>query len=161
MADNEGKSAHESLLSPALLEALLISIAPTLPEKNRAEALREKVLTQAGVQQDAPVFRTIRAAQGTWSSLAPLADIKLLHEDATGCSFLLRLQPGARLPPHDHPDNEVCLILEGSGYIGGIYLQAGDFHLASKGLTHSETYSETGALLFVHTSSKEYLTGNV
>lgn len=159
MSNHEGKSAHDTLLSPALLEALLLSVAPALPDKNRAAALREKTLSQAGAQPGAPVFYTQRATQDTWQSLAPLVDIKLLHEDDSGCSFILRLQPGARLPPHDHPGNEICLVLEGEGYIGDIYLRAGDFHLATKGLTHGETYTDLGALLFIHTASKEYRAG--
>lgn len=159
MNKNEKNSAGDTLLSPALLEALLLAVPPLDPPPGRAEALRAKVLAQAAPQPAPRDLITLRAEQGQWHALAPLAEMKLLHQDETGRSFLLRLHPGARLPPHEHAENEECLVLEGEGYIGDIFLRAGDFHLAPKGVAHGETYTETGALLYIRTAAVAYRAG--
>ena len=160
MNENKKNSAGDALLSPALLETLLLAVPPIDPPPARAAALRAKVLAQAAAPRPAARdLLTLRAEQGEWRALAPLAEMKLLHQDETGRSFLLRLHPGARLPPHAHAENEECLVLEGEGYIGDIFLRAGDFHLAPKGVAHGETYTETGALLYIRTAAVAYRAG--
>ena len=145
--------SKDSLLTTEIEQALLLSLTPLMPTSARIDSLRTQVLTQPGLQPAAPGFHTVRATQGTWQTIAPLVEIKLLHEDAQGSSLLMRLQAGARLPPHQHAANEECLMLEGEGTIGDIHLCAGDFHLAHKGQLHGETYTTTGALLFIRTAA--------
>ena len=145
--------SKDSLLTTEIEQALLLSLTPLMPTSARIDPLRSRVLTQPGLPPAAPGFHTVRATQGTWQTIAPLVEIKLLHEDAQGSSLLMRLQAGARLPPHQHAANEECLMLEGEGTIGDIHLRAGDFHLAHKGQLHGETYSATGALLFIRTAA--------
>lgn len=139
------QSAQESMLPDAITEALLLSVSPVMPETDRRDALRAKVLVVArDAKPAAAQLQTIRADAGTWQNIAPLVDMKLLYDDGNSRSFLIRLQAGARLPPHDHPADEECMVLEGEGYIGGVFLRAGDYHLAPKGVRHGETYTATG-----------------
>lgn len=158
MKQNSKKTVNESCLPPALTEALLLSVAPLLPQTDRANALRARVLAQTS-QSDVAQLQTIRADEGSWRSVAPLVDMKVLYDDGHSHSFLLRLQPGARLPAHGHAADEECFVLEGEGSIGDIFLRAGDFHLAPKGLRHGETFTATGALLFIRTAAPAYQAG--
>lgn len=158
MKTKNKKPMQAPLLPPALTEALLLAVAPVLPHASRASALRAKVLAQAG-QHDAARLQTIRADEGAWHSIAPLVDMKLLYDDGVSRSILIRLQAGARLPPHDHAADEECIVLEGEGSIGDVFLRAGDYHLAPKGIRHGETYTATGALLFIRTAAPAYRAG--
>lgn len=158
MKESKKHLVRKSMLPPALTEALLLGVAPAMPATDRAQTLRAKVL--AAVQQSAiGQLRTVRAQEGTWQPIAPLVDMKLLHDDGVSRSVLIRLQAGGRLPPHDHLGDEECIVLEGEGYIGDIFLRAGDFHLAPKGMRHGETYTATGALLFIRSAASDYRAG--
>ncbi|MEK6664163.1 MAG: cupin domain-containing protein [Pseudomonadota bacterium] len=158
MKENKKKLAGESVLPLALTEALLLGAAPTMPPRDRAQALRAKVLAAAR-QTDVGQLHTVRAQEGAWHPIAPLVDMKLLHDDGVSRSVLIRLQAGARLPPHDHAADEECIVLEGEGSIGDIFLRAGDYHLAPKGMRHGETYTATGALLFIRSTALDYRAG--
>lgn len=154
------KTGHAPLLPQALSEALLCAIAPTLPEESRARALRAKVLALASSTQPSPAqLQTIHADEGNWKTIAPLVEMKMLYDVGSSRSFLIRLQAGGRLPPHDHPADEECIVLAGEGMIGDILLRAGDYHLAPKGARHGETYTATGALLFIRTAAADYRAG--
>ena len=132
---------------------LLTSVSPVMPEKTRADSLRKQVLSQINPADQAGLgLLTVRAEEGKWVNIGPKVDMKVLQDDGENRSLLFRLHPGARLPGHTHPADEVCIMLEGEGYIGGTFLRAGDYHFAPQGLPHRESYSETGAVLFIRTS---------
>jgi quercetin dioxygenase-like cupin family protein len=77
-------------------------------------------------------------------------DMKILYKDSRATSFLLRLQPGARLPSYVHAADEECLVLEGELWLAeGVRLKAGDYHFAPKGLPHGVAESPSGALVFL------------
>ena len=157
MKQNNKKRVNEPLLPHGLTEALLLAVAPRLPPADRATALRARVLalpSEPGAQ-----LQTVHAHEGLWQNIAPLVDMKLLHDDGLSRSILLRLQPGGRLPAHGHAADEECIVLEGEGSIGDIFLRAGDYHLAPKGMRHGETFTATGALLFIRTAAPAYQAG--
>lgn len=64
-------------------------------------------------------------------------------------SFLLRMAPGAVIPPHEHILDEECFMLEGEFMIGDVYLSQGDYHLARKGSKHGIASTQTGGLAFL------------
>ena len=51
----------------------------------------------------------------------PGCTLKILgrNEETGTCGVLLKMEPGAELPPHDHPSIEQCLCLEGEIEIEG------------------------------------------
>jgi quercetin dioxygenase-like cupin family protein len=59
------------------------------------------------------------------------------------------MEPGAVLPPHEHPADEECLVLEGEIEFGEIVARAGDYHMAPEGVPHGHTRSPKGGLMFV------------
>jgi anti-sigma factor ChrR (cupin superfamily) len=93
---------------------------------------------------------TVRAAEGQWERLARGIERKVLHSSSDGhITYLVRGQPGARLPGHDHSDDEEIFVLEGELTIGSVTLRAGDFHRARRGFSHPTATSATGCLLLV------------
>ena len=144
------------MIDERLAEALLEAQAPVWPAPERAAALRKRVLDlvqqkslQAGVRDRPAEHRTIRSDEGGWKVLMPGLSMKLLREDETTRSYLLRLAPGARLPAHGHTCDEECMVLEGEVWLGDVHASAGDYHLARRGLPHGELHTETGCLLFL------------
>jgi anti-sigma factor ChrR (cupin superfamily) len=93
---------------------------------------------------------TVRAAEGEWQRLSRGIERKVLHSSPDGrITYLVRGQPGARLPGHDHSDDEEIFVLEGELTIGTVTLRAGDFHRARRGFPHPTATSATGCLLLV------------
>jgi quercetin dioxygenase-like cupin family protein len=134
---------------PADLEkALLAAIRAEAVEPERAAGLKARILDRVRRESGAGTI-TLRAHEGEWIALGPKVEMKLLREDETSRSFLLRLHPGAVLPAHGHPMEEECLVLEGEVQLGNVIARAGDFHLAPKGVPHRVVRSEKGALLFL------------
>ncbi len=135
-----------TVLSEATIAALCEAAAAAEPAPDRAAALRARVLGRAA----APGFVTVPASDEGWVEVLPKVRAKLLHTDGIAQSYLVRLEPGARAPAHDHPAGEECVVLEGEvRYVGGSTLRAGDYEVAQKGAHHTELVSDTGALVFL------------
>lgn len=93
---------------------------------------------------------TIDAHDGDWQPFLDGVRIKVLREQAGVLSYLLQLQPGATLPPHRHPQDEECLVLEGRLQVGrSIELGPGGYHLAHQGALHATISTPTGATIFL------------
>ena len=60
---------------------------------------------------------------------------------------ILRFEPGARLPLHEHECPEFIYVLEGELIVAGRRLSAGWASVASVGSVHSDVHSETGCVL--------------
>jgi quercetin dioxygenase-like cupin family protein len=66
--------------------------------------------------------------------------VKPLRIDpATGRAptFLLRFEPGAKYPYHDHPAGEELFVLSGSCVIEGVTLEEGDYLYTPPGSKHA------------------------
>ncbi len=61
-------------------------------------------------------------------------------------SFLLKFEPGASYPYHNHPGGEELFVQQGSCIIEGTTLSAGDYLYTPPGFKHS-VKSETGCML--------------
>jgi anti-sigma factor ChrR (cupin superfamily) len=113
--------------------------------------VRSRVFEEIGERSTRPHL-TVRARSGQWESLAPGVVRKVLWRSGEACSSMIRLQPGTSFPPHDHPIDEECVILEGSLRIGHhLLLLPGDFHVGIQGEVHDTVSTETGALCFLRT----------
>src|SRR5919198_1410387 len=76
--------------------------------------------------QDLPGTLTVRGIQGHWVRLARGLERKILHGTPDGrVTSLIRGQPGARLPGHEHDEDEEIYVLEGELTIGTLTLRAG------------------------------------
>ncbi len=135
-------------VTPEAEQALFDALKPAPMPAARAAALRLRLLSRIGAG-GAPQLDTIHATDGKWRPFLPKVAIKVLRRAAGIQTYLLRLEPGAVLLPHRHPDDEECIVLEGSVRIGEIVACKGDYHLAPKGVEHGAIVSERGALLFL------------
>jgi anti-sigma factor ChrR (cupin superfamily) len=133
-------------LPPELGARIAQALAPIAPAPARFAAMRGKVLERV---RNAERFVTVRKRDGEWVALAPDIAMKALHDDAAMRSFLLRLAPGACLPAHEHPQAELCVVLEGDCTLGELELGAGDFHRAAAGTRHGDVRSRAGCVLFI------------
>jgi hypothetical protein len=142
---------NTKLLDASLSNALLQAQAPTLPPPERARALRDRVLGRVHASRPGNPLQhlTVHAAEGIWVPLLPGISMKLLREDATTRSYLLRMAPGARVSGHDHIHEEECMVLQGDVWLGDIHAHAGAYHLARSGVPHGVVHSDGGCLLFL------------
>ncbi|MGQ0656522.1 MAG: cupin domain-containing protein [Chromatiales bacterium] len=151
--------AENDVLPDDIIYALSAAVAAVEPNPGQARALRarlEEGMENSGKDEQSSYF-TLAAGAGEWVNLTPLVSMKILHRDAQGVSFFLRLQPGAELPPHIHFADEECLVLEGELRLGeGVLLRAGDYHFAPKGLPHATARSARGATLFLRSAKPAY-----
>lgn len=93
---------------------------------------------------------TLGPGDGDWQPFLPGVEIKVLHHREQTLSYLLRLAPGASLPPHRHPQDEECVVLEGRLQIGShTRIDAGGYHLAHRGALHATVRTDTGATIFL------------
>ncbi len=111
-----------------------------------------------------PVFSTdildhvVRKDQKAWQPLVEKGvhyegvSVISLHYDADkgrSTTILLKFEPGASYPYHDHPAGEEIYVLQGEATLEGVTVSAGDYLYTPPGFRHSVT-SRTGCtMLFV------------
>jgi quercetin dioxygenase-like cupin family protein len=72
-------------------------------------------------------------------------------------TFLLKFEPGASYPNHNHPAGEEVYVVEGEIRFGPDHLYAGDYLYTAPGATHA-AYSKSGCVaLFVVPEEVEIL----
>lgn len=114
----------------------------------RARAIRRRLIERVA-DADA-THLTVGAGEGVWQPFLDGVAIKVLRDHDSALSYLLRLEPGATLPPHRHPQDEECVVLQGRLRVGSrIELGPGGYHLAHGGALHATISTETGATLFL------------
>ena len=78
--------------------------------------------------------------------------VKVLRfDDAAGRAptILLRFEPGATYPAHNHPGGEEIFVLEGDIKLGRDHLHAGDYLYTAPDNKHA-VWSETGCIVLVN-----------
>ena len=93
----------------------------------------------------------VRTGEQDWRALrTPGVSIKVLRADkGTGESTaLLRFEPGARFPAHNHPAGEELFVLEGDFRVGGERLGAGDYLYTPPDGKHAAS-TEGGCVILV------------
>lgn len=113
-----------------------------------ARTIRHRLMER--VADDDRSHLTIADDAGDWQSFLPGVTIKVLREHAGVLSYLLRLEPGACLPAHRHPQDEECIVLDGRLRVGTrIEIGPGSYHLAHGGALHATITAVTGATIFL------------
>ena len=144
-------------LPTPLIIAISEALAPAL-DADGAERVRRRLrerihadATKPSLVPPADTLITLRESTTSegWVELLPKAHAKLLFTDGVAESYMIRLEPGAWAPAHEHPADEECLVLAGTLWQGDVFLKAGDFHVARPGMKHGELRTETGALVFI------------
>jgi quercetin dioxygenase-like cupin family protein len=122
--------------------------SPSGASSAQARSIRRRLLERVA---DADVSHlTIDGHEGDWQPFLDGVEIKVLREAAGVLSYLLRLAPGAVLPPHRHPRDEECIVLEGRLRVGTrTEIGPGGYHLAHGGALHATITTRTGATIFL------------
>ena len=131
------------------------SLAPVPP----APALKTRLLARVAQFEQLKPLADVRRNEDNWVSAGmPGVDIKQLFLEAeTGRStYLLRMQPGVRVPAHFHHDTEQCLVLKGDIGWGDLVYEEGDFIVMGKGTKHPEIHTVHGNLLLLMSGSNEF-----
>jgi quercetin dioxygenase-like cupin family protein len=77
--------------------------------------------------------------------------VKVLRSDENtkrSPTILLKFEPGASYPNHNHPAGEEAFVLEGEVRFGSDQLNAGDYLYTPPGKTHS-VFSRTGCTMLL------------
>lgn len=132
-------------------QGLLAGLEPAGAEATPSASVWTRIEAAVDDLEGAPGTRTVRREQGAWEQLGPGIEKKLLNVDpeSGAQSYLMRLAPGARLPPHDHETAEECLVVEGELCIGDRCIGPGEYHLAPAGVHHAVVASKVGAVFFI------------
>ena len=147
---NQHDDSSDNKLDKTTLNLLAEAQQPVDVPADRVARMRKKLLQD--IKPSLPLdYITIRADEGEWEEIAPKIYKKVLHLDTkTGNeSYLLRAEPGAVAPAHDHDHDELCFVLEGEIEFDHVSLKAGDYHFAPKGSQHSDARTHTGAVVLM------------
>jgi quercetin dioxygenase-like cupin family protein len=107
-----------------------------------------------------------RSSKQEWQSLEePGVNTKgiwvkaLRYDEKAGraLTFLLKFEPGAAYPYHNHPAGEELYVLEGSAMIEGAKLSAGDYLYTPANFKHAVKSEEGCTLLFIVPQEVEIL----
>jgi anti-sigma factor ChrR (cupin superfamily) len=112
-----------------------------------------------------PGLLIVRAAALPWQPSFSLPGVALKHlnrNPAVGCyTALIRVAPGAELPPHGHVGPEEMFFLEGTARLGEIRVEAGEYSRADAGSCHEALRTEHGCLLLISGSDQDQLAREV
>ena len=131
------------------------SVTPVAP----SPALKSRLLARVAQFEELKPLADVRRNEEHWvSGGLPGVQIKhLFAESETGRStYLLRMQPGVRLPAHYHHDAEQCLVLKGDIAWGDLVYEEGDFVVMGKGTKHPEVHTVNGTLLLLMSGRTEF-----
>jgi anti-sigma factor ChrR (cupin superfamily) len=133
----------------AAWERRLAPLAEGVPPVEPPAGLWDRIA--ASLDNGAAGTISVQSETRAWVPFLPGVEIKVLHRDeARGRQvYLLRMEPGARLPPHPHKLDEECIILSGEMDVGGLLLRAGDIHMVHAGVSHPEVITPTGVVLYL------------
>ncbi len=71
------------------------------------------------------------------------------HATQRSTTILLKFEPGAHYPYHNHPAGEELFVLEGEVTIEGAKLTAGDYLYTPPGFKHAVDSEQGGTLFFM------------
>lgn len=143
----------------AHMEQTAAVLAETVPPVAPAPALRDRLLTRIAAYEQLKPVADVRRDEDTWRRFgAPGVDVKMLFDEpALGRStYLVRMQPGARIPAHHHGDTEQCLVLEGDIRWGDVVYEKGDFVVMGKDTDHPEIHTVGGNMLLLVAGHNEF-----
>jgi hypothetical protein len=118
--------------------------------------LREKLLSRLRRPGPPPGIQVTRANEGAWYPLVPGVSAKRLYAGSPDGSvaLLVRMEPGAKYPPHSHADVEHCYVLEGELHFGDLVLYPGDYQCAMASTDHRDSHTINGCMLLIVASQQ-------
>jgi anti-sigma factor ChrR (cupin superfamily) len=161
--DREQREYREQLAAASLEERAAIAqlydiaaqVATQSSDVEPPAGARERLMARI----DRSRTYSLRANEGIWKpGPVPGTRVKLLSIDRprNSVTILMRVDPGAKYPPHHHSGGEDCYVISGEITVAGQRLRAGDFHRAEPDSDHGVLSSETGAEVLLVVSAHDY-----
>jgi anti-sigma factor ChrR (cupin superfamily) len=150
------KRSNKTELDEVTAAIIALELDPVAPAPELRAKLMERITPKPAFQ---PAV-SIRSDEGEWNASGmPGISVKRLYDDpATKLStVLLRLQPGAKYPPHKHLDAEQCLVVEGDVRLADSVYHAGDFIVAVAGSQHPTITTVSGATMLLIVGHNEFV----
>jgi quercetin dioxygenase-like cupin family protein len=126
-------------------------LAMSAPAIEPPPSLRARILSLAKSERPAPVkpgMTIVRRDESAWKDL-PIqgVEIRPLLGQKT---LMVRMQPGAVYPMHEHREAEQCYVLEGSiTDSDGVTANAGDFVCMPAKTIHRPIHTDTGCVFLI------------
>jgi len=124
----------------------LAATAPMIaPDTSVRARLLQRIAPDSSAKSE---MKLVRAGDSPWIAFgAPGIEVRPLLGKKT---LLVRMQPGAVLPEHEHRQVEQCYVLEGSVTDSeGVTAYAGDFVCMPANVTHRPIHTDTGCLFLI------------
>jgi anti-sigma factor ChrR (cupin superfamily) len=131
------------------------SVAPVPP----AARVKNRLMAAVADYELLKPIADVRRNENTWvHSGMPGIDVKtLFKEPATGRStYLVRMEPGARMAAHRHGDIEQCLVVKGDVRWGSLVFEEGDFMVMGKDTAHPEVHTVNGTIMLIVAGHNEF-----
>jgi len=132
----------------SVADEIALSVPLQQPDASLRERLLGRIQPSAPAQQSHVGMKLVRSGDTPWRSLpSPGVEVRPLLGTKT---LLVRMQPGAVYPSHEHRLAEQCFVLEGSVVdSSGTTVFAGDFVCMPAGSKHQEIHTETGCTFLI------------
>jgi anti-sigma factor ChrR (cupin superfamily) len=147
IADETDPARHER----EGLERRLASLADLLEPVAPSNDLFARIAAKVDLGTPLAGIHVARSADGVWKPFAAGITVKTLWRSLQSgrSAFILRMQPGAIMPMHDHHGDEETLVLEGDMQINGVEFGPGDFQVAFAGTKHPVITTRGGCLCYI------------
>ncbi|MEZ5399523.1 MAG: dimethylsulfonioproprionate lyase family protein [Bryobacteraceae bacterium] len=163
MDPNLSVSLPEDQSEIAALLALTTPVRPPVGVRDRVMAAAKPV-GRGGFQDALPGYAILKREERLWTQ-TPFDGVEVLtlayDKQTSIATNLLRMAPGSVYPNHHHSVGEQCWVIEGDlrQVDGSMSVRAGDFFLAKPGTDHGAITTETGCLLLIVSSARDYVRG--
>lgn len=136
-----------------LASSLAIAVEPVAPPGR----LRHRLLSAITANPARRHLMVVRSGAVPWKPAKTGVWEKPLFRDEVRrrAVRLIRLEPGANIPPHRHLGDEESFVLEGTARLGSTVFHPGDYHRAPAGSAHPSYFSAEGCV-FLLFSGTEY-----
>jgi mannose-6-phosphate isomerase-like protein (cupin superfamily) len=150
MTDLNGETSAERL-DRETLERQLAPLASLLDPVIPSDDLFARIAAKAGLETPLTGIHVSRADNNGWKSTMPGITVKTLWRSAQSKrrTYLVRMQPGAIMPMHDHAGDEETYVLEGDMQVNGVAFGPGDYQVALAGTKHPVITTLGGCLCYV------------
>ena len=128
-------------------EAQLAPLTAAAGEALPPPALFDRVAAAISEHDREHAGKTVQGPdEGSWLPYKPGVEAKRMWSRST---VMLRCQPGAVLPAHDHLEDEHIIVISGDFVVGGRTFLSGDYHCSPKGNAHADAFTRGGCLLLI------------
>jgi len=146
--DAELRSALQSMDEAG--QALLAQVDPIQPNPEIRQTLLDRIAKEDTINEPSIIIH--RADSDDWQPTGiPGSTIRILHADIKRrrMTCLMRLEPGATYPSHEHDQPEECLMIEGDLNFGDYTLYPGDYLRVEAGTEHNVATTKQGCLCLI------------